>query len=57
VRENSSIRTGPVVGLSSAHPHQIQADVPPENVVAMYDAAYEYGWYPLGKERATAGTR
>jgi hypothetical protein len=46
-----------VVGLSSAHPHQIQADVPPENVVAMYDAAYEYGWYPLGKERATAGTR
>jgi uroporphyrinogen decarboxylase len=26
--------------------HNIQAAVPPENVVAMYDAAYEYGFYP-----------
>ena len=25
--------------------HNIQADVPPENVVAMYDTAYEYGVY------------
>ncbi|HOD79799.1 MAG: methylcobalamin:coenzyme M methyltransferase [Planctomycetes bacterium ADurb.Bin126] len=25
--------------------HNIQAGVPPENIVAMYDAAYEYGWY------------
>jgi len=25
--------------------HNIQAGVPPENVVAMYDAAYEYGFY------------
>ncbi|MBI4602205.1 MAG: hypothetical protein HY721_09615 [Planctomycetes bacterium] len=25
--------------------HNIQADVPPENVVAMYDAAYEAGFY------------
>lgn len=25
------------------HVHNIQADVPPENVVAMYDAAYKYG--------------
>jgi uroporphyrinogen decarboxylase len=24
--------------------HNIQADVPPENVVALFDAAYEYGW-------------
>jgi uroporphyrinogen-III decarboxylase len=27
--------------------HNIQPDVPPENVVAMYDAAYELGRYPL----------
>ena len=26
--------------------HNIQAGVPPENVVALYDAAYEYGFYP-----------
>ena len=25
--------------------HNIQAGVPPENVLAMYDAAYEYGFY------------
>jgi uroporphyrinogen decarboxylase len=25
--------------------HNIQADIPPENVVALYDAAYEYGFY------------
>jgi uroporphyrinogen decarboxylase len=25
--------------------HNIQAGVPPENVVAMYEAAYEYGFY------------
>jgi uroporphyrinogen decarboxylase len=25
--------------------HNIQADVPPENIVALYDAAYEYGFY------------
>jgi len=25
--------------------HNIQAGVPPENVTALYDAAYEYGWY------------
>jgi uroporphyrinogen decarboxylase len=25
--------------------HNIQADVPPENIVAMYDTAYEYGVY------------
>ena len=25
--------------------HNVQADVPPENVVAMYDAAYEFGFY------------
>lgn len=25
--------------------HNIQADVPPENIVAFYDAAFEYGFY------------
>jgi len=25
--------------------HNIQAKVPPENVVAMYEAAYDYGFY------------
>lgn len=28
--------------------HNIQADVPPENVVALFDAAYEYGAYGRG---------
>jgi uroporphyrinogen decarboxylase len=27
--------------------HDIQADVPPENIVAMYDAALRYGQYPM----------
>jgi uroporphyrinogen decarboxylase len=25
--------------------HNIQAGVPPENVVAMFDAAWEHGWH------------
>jgi uroporphyrinogen decarboxylase len=25
--------------------HNIQAGVPPENILAMYEAAYEYGAY------------
>ncbi len=25
--------------------HNIQAGVPPENIVALYDAAHEFGWY------------
>lgn len=25
--------------------HNIQAGVPPENIVALFDAAYEFGWY------------
>jgi len=25
--------------------HNIQADVPPENIVALFDAAYQYGSY------------
>jgi uroporphyrinogen decarboxylase len=25
--------------------HNIQAGVPPENIVALFDAAYDYGFY------------
>ena len=28
--------------------HNIQAGVPPENIVALYDAAYEFGFYDAG---------
>ena len=27
--------------------HNIQANVPPENIVALFEAAYEYGGYPI----------
>lgn len=27
--------------------HNIQADVPPENIIALFDTAYEYGRYPI----------
>jgi uroporphyrinogen decarboxylase len=27
--------------------HNILADVPPENIIAMYEAAKEYGKYPI----------
>ena len=33
--------------------HNIQADVPPENIVALFDAAYEYGSYA----RCASGSR
>jgi uroporphyrinogen decarboxylase len=33
-------------GFVFASIHNIQADVPPENVVAFFEAAYEYGVYP-----------
>ena len=28
--------------------HNIQPDVPPENIIALFEAAYEYGRYPIG---------
>jgi uroporphyrinogen decarboxylase len=37
---------GPGGGYVFANVHNIQADVPPENVLAMFDAAREYGHYP-----------
>ncbi|HQB53936.1 MAG TPA: uroporphyrinogen decarboxylase family protein [Sphaerochaeta sp.] len=27
--------------------HNIQPDVPPENMMAMFESAYEYGRYPI----------
>ena len=38
---------GPGGGYVVGPVHNIQPDVPPANVVAMYDAAYELGRYPL----------
>ncbi len=35
-------------GYVFAPTQDIQADVPPDNLIAMYDAAREYGRYPLG---------
>ena len=30
--------------------HNAQPDVPVENLLAMIDAALEYGWFPLGED-------
>ncbi|HYL81128.1 MAG TPA: uroporphyrinogen decarboxylase family protein [Candidatus Acidoferrum sp.] len=38
---------GPSGGYVVCPVHNIQPEVPPENVVAMYDAAYDLGSYPL----------
>ncbi len=38
---------GPDGGYVLASGHNIQAEVPPENVVAMFEAAAEFGRYPL----------
>jgi uroporphyrinogen decarboxylase len=32
-------------GFVLAVVHNIQAFVPPENIVALFDTALEYGWY------------
>jgi uroporphyrinogen decarboxylase len=39
---------GPGGGYMIASVHNIQPDVPPENVVAMFHAGLKYGRYPLG---------
>ena len=44
VRERLEI-FAPGGGYVFAPIHDIQPDVPPENIVAMYDAALEWGWY------------
>ena len=38
---------GPGGGYVVCSVHNIQPEVPPENVVAMFDAAYGLGEYPL----------
>ena len=38
---------GPGGGYVVCSVHNIQSDVPPENIVAMFDAVQEFGWYPL----------
>lgn len=38
---------GPGGGYVVCSVHNIQPEVPPENVVAMFDAVNEFGWYPL----------
>ena len=37
-------------GFVFATVHNIQRDVPPENVVACFDTALKYGWYSNGGE-------
>jgi uroporphyrinogen decarboxylase len=39
---------GPGGGYILAPTHYLQADVPPENVIALRDAVLEFGKYPLG---------
>jgi len=34
-------------GYILAAAHNIQADTPPQNIIAMFEAASEYGRYPL----------
>jgi len=46
VRQRISI-FAPGGGFVFNHIHNVQAHVPPENVVAMFDAAYEFGKYPI----------
>ncbi len=46
VRENISI-FAPGGGYVFNQVHNIQARVPPENIVAMFRVAYEYGTYPI----------
>jgi uroporphyrinogen decarboxylase len=38
---------GPGGGFLFATSHNVEPDTPPENIVAAYDAAHEYGRYPL----------
>jgi uroporphyrinogen decarboxylase len=38
---------GPGGGYVVCSVHNIQPEVPPENVVAMFDAAHDLGQYPL----------
>ena len=35
-------------GWIMAPAHNIEPEVPPENIVTLYDTAFEYGRYPIG---------
>ena len=35
--------------------HNVQPDVPVENLLTMIDAAFEYGWFPFGKDMRIEG--
>ena len=37
-------------GFIFATSHNIEPDTPPENIVAAFDAAYEYGQYPISEQ-------
>ncbi|MCC7492030.1 MAG: hypothetical protein IT204_06795 [Fimbriimonadaceae bacterium] len=50
VRERLDI-FGPGGGFIFCPVHNVQANVPPENIIACYDAAQRYGRYPLGRGR------
>ncbi|MGD2176610.1 MAG: uroporphyrinogen decarboxylase family protein [Anaerolineae bacterium] len=50
VRERISA-LGPGGGYVLAPANHLQPDVPPENVVALFEAARRYGTYPLGSTR------
>jgi uroporphyrinogen decarboxylase len=45
VRQNLEIWK-PGGGYVFNNVHNIQADIPPENIVALYEAAYDFGFYP-----------
>jgi len=50
VREEVRVRIGemaPSGGYILSSSHRLQPDIPPENVIAMYDAAKEFGDYPI----------
>jgi uroporphyrinogen decarboxylase len=44
-------------GYIFAPSHNIQEDTPPENIVAMYEAAYKYGKYAVGVKNRSIGER
>lgn len=50
VREEVRVRIGemaPGGGYILSSSHRLQPDIPPENIIAMYEAAKEFGTYPI----------
>jgi uroporphyrinogen decarboxylase len=46
---NQILALGPGGGYVFASVHNISAEVPPENIVALFEAAHRYGSYPLAE--------